>query len=822
MPEKTGQLKIYFSYACMDAAREAMLRAARLRQPGIEPSRQTDPDVLLSARPSLVVMEDLAQNNPAGSRHTRRYHDVQELLKNGIDVYAALDLRHIESLHDTITEITGIAPTQSIPDFVFDNADFVEFVPLPQNTTGTGLTAGQLEQLRRLALDRLSQRKKQRWAREAPTTEHILVCLSSAPSNPKIVRTGARMAAAFRGRLTALFVKTPETAAMSPENRQRLWENTRLAESLGASIEESYGEDVPYQIAEFARLSGVTKIVLGRSTIGRRHPWSKPPLSERLAELAPNLDIHIIPDSAAHAPPPSPLSARIPRLNPWDLLKIAGIFGCATAIGFLFYNLGFTEANIITLYLLAVLFSSTVTTGWPCYLLASVIGVVGFNFCFTVPRFTLMAYDKGYPVTFAVMLLSSLLTGSLAARLKNHAQVSARQAVRNRVLFETNQRLQKAGTEQEVAQIAAEQIQKLLSRAVILYGTADGALSPATQFGVSSVPLITSREEQVALWVLRNNKRAGATTDTFPHAACLYLATRMGDTVYGVVGIEIHREPLDTAEQSILLSLLGECAIAIESKRNAAEKEAAALLAQSEQLRANLLRSISHDLRTPLTAISGNASNLLSNGRELDEGSRQLLYQDIYNDSMWLIGLVENLLAVTRIENGQMQLRTAPELVEDILQEALHHIGRKGASHHITVLPSEDLLFVQADARLVVQVIVNLLDNAIKYTPPGSRITVSAEQAGQMVSICVRDNGPGIPDSQKETIFDMFTIGSAPAPDSRRSLGLGLYLCRCITNAHGGTLTVTDNVPSGTAFTMTLPIGEVTIHEETPDSGGGR
>ena len=282
--------------------------------------------------------------------------------------------------------------------------------------------------------------------------------------------------------------------------------------------------------------------------------------------------------------------------------------------------------------------------------------------------------------------------------------------------------------------------------------------------------------------------------------------------VYGSVVME-GSESLEAFENSVLLSILGECALALENMRNAKEKEEAKLLAENEKLRSNLLRSISHDLRTPLTAISGNAGILLSDSQSLSEETRKQMYSDIYDDAAWLYNLVENLLAVTRIEEGRMKLNTQPQLVEEMVSEALQHISRKKTEHTITVSHDDELLLAKCDARLIVQVIINLMDNAIKYTPVGSHIAIQTKGQDGCAVISVADNGPGISDEEKERIFQMFYTGSNPIADSRRSLGLGLGLCKSIITAHGGGIWVADNRPKGTVFTFTIPSGEAIVHE---------
>lgn len=345
--------------------------------------------------------------------------------------------------------------------------------------------------------------------------------------------------------------------------------------------------------------------------------------------------------------------------------RAAGILIAATLVGLLFSGLKIPEANIIAVYILGVLIISIITSSWMYSFLASVISVLAFNFLFTVPRFTLRAYDPSYPVTFGIMFLVALITGSLASRMKEYARESAQ---------------------------AAMQIEK-------------------------------------------------------------------------------------------------------------------------EQLRADLLRSISHDLRTPLTSISGNASNLLSNENEFSQETRMQIYGDIYDDSMWLIKLVENLLSVTRIEDGRMDLRMSAELMDEVIAEAMRHTDRNRDGRKIEVSSDEEFILGKMDARLIVQVVINLVDNAVKYTPEGAQIRIHTGKKDGMVVVSVSDTGPGIPDEQKSKVFDMFYTGTNRAADGRRSLGLGLGLCRSIIRAHGGEIWISDNKPQGAVFTFTLPAEEVTLHE---------
>lgn len=875
-----GYLKIFFGYAAGVGKTYAMLKAAHIAknqgidvvagyiEPHARPKtaallnglellstkeveyngiilHEFDIDAALKRKPQLILVDELAHTNAQGSRHTKRYQDIKELLNAGIDVYTTVNVQHIESLCDVVASITEVFVRERIPDSLFDNADQVELVDIEPQELIDRLNAGNvyketqakqavenfftienLTALREIALRRcadrvniLTENARLKSHGDYHTDEHILVCLSSSPSNAKIIRTAARMATAFKGNFTALFVETPDFSVMSEENVKRLRSNMRLAEQLGAKIETVYGEDAPFQIAEFARLSGVSKIVIGRSSGVKRHLFSKPTLTEKLIASAPNLDIHIIPDTVSNEAIYRLRKAKKRNhiiFSAADILKCIAILLVSSLIGTIFENLGFAEASIITVFVLGVLVTSVVTKHQIYSLISSIVSVLVFNFLFTEPKFTLQAYDQGYPVTFLIMFLAAFLTGSLTIRLKNQAKQAARAAYRTKVLFDTNQLLQQSKDRNEIISVTSNQLIKLLGKDIVFYLVDKEKLEEPHIFSETnenSEVCTSDNEKAVADWVFKNNKRAGATTETLSSAKCLYLAVRVNNVVYGIVGIVMGEKPLDSFENSILLSILGECALSLENEKNAREKEEAAVLAKNEQLRANLLRAISHDLRTPLTSISGNASNLLSNGDSFDKETKKRLYTDIYDDSMWLIGLVENLLAVTRIEEGRLNLNISEDLVADAVTEALHHINHKSVEHHITVENEDELLLAKMDVKLIVQVIINLVDNAIKYTPKNSHIKISTEKCGEKAVVSVADDGDGIPDEMKPRVFDMFYSGANKIADSRRSLGLGLSLCKSIINAHGGEITVSDNLPHGTIFTFTLPIGEVKIYE---------
>ena len=658
--------------------------------------------------------------------------------------------------------------------------------------------------------------------------DHILVCLSSSPSNERIVRMAGKMAQAFCGSLTALYVQTPGDTVMNTADMSRLQANMRLAQQLGAEIVTTHGEDVPTQIAEYALLSDVTKIVIGRSGVQRPHFWSEPTLTERLIALAPDVDIYVIPDVEAYKSYRRERLISIRRAFPTalELLLTVGILVAATIIGWGFLRLGFANANIMTVFVFAVQLIAVLTNHRAYSMIAAVLSVLIFNFLFTKPRYTFHAYGEGYPVTFLIMFGIAFLTGTLALKLKNQAKQSEMVAFRTKILFDTNQILQCARGREEIISKTGQQLRKLLGRNVIFYSVKDHELEKSKVFMMEdrewSEQQKLKKEKYVAEWVLKHRKRAGAGTGNFPGAECLYLTVGVNETVYGVLGISIEKKQLESFEKSILQAIIGECALALENEQITIEKEKAAILAKNEQLRSNLLRAISHDLRTPLTSISGNASNLLSNADYFDKETKKQLYLDIYDDSMWLINLIENMLSVTRLEEGRMNLNISVELVDDVIQEALRHVDRKKDEHTITVEHEDELLLARMDSRLIVQMVINLVDNAIKYTQKGSHIDIRTGREGKNAVISVADDGPGISDEMKEHIFETFYTGTNKIADSRRSLGLGLALCKSIVNVHGGEIKVSDAHPHGAVFQFTLPAGEVYLYEQTTDTGCGR
>lgn len=798
--------------------------------------REFNLDAALLRKPDVILIDELAHTNEEGCRHAKRYQDVEELLRAGIDVYTTVNVEHIESLNDIVVSVTGKPVTERFPDRIFDLADQVRFLDMEPEELLQKMeeekgncqdfrSREELVALREIALrrtaDRISHKAHKMDMRlDSKSREHILVCLSSSPSNKKVIRTAARMAEAFHSNFTALFVENSQTKELGSEYLKTLRENIRLAEELGAQISTVYGEEPSVQIAEYARVSGVTKIVLGRTNYRRVGVLRGKSLADKLTDLAENMDIYIIPESRSlyRSKRRSLLCGSDEPIAIWqDVLKTMAVVAVATGIGGVFFSAGLGSANIITVYILGVLLIAIWTHGYLFGAVASLLSVSLFSYLFTTPRFTFRSVEPDYPVTFVVMLTASIISSSLATRVKKQARQSSQKAYYTELLMNGSQKLQQGKNESEILRLAAEQLSAMLERP-ILYALAKGErelkfdVYPETQ-KQELLSFLNKEEYKAANWVAVNNKRAGASTNTFSHVQNLYMSVRGSQGVMGVVGIPCRYYPqMEVFEKNLMIAIMNECGLIMERKRFSEEKQAIEMETQQERLRSNLLRAVSHDLRTPLTGICGNAGVLMEKSGVLSEEKKQEIYRSVYDDAMWLVNLTENLLSITRIENGTLALRMEAELVEDVIYEALRHLGRNAKEHKISVELQDDLLMAQMDVRLIVQVIINIVNNALKYTPTGSEVKICAEKKGNQAQISISDNGPGIPKESKEHLFDMFYTVSTGKSDNHRGLGLGLSLCKSIVLAHGGEITVTDHVPHGAVFSFTLPLKEVPVH----------
>ena len=816
--------------------------------------REFDLDAALARHPQIVLVDELAHTNAPGCRHRKRYQDVEELLRAGIDVYTTVNVQHLEGLNDRIAAVTAVAPSERIPDRIFDAADSVEIVDVEPAELIERLEAGKiyapervgtalahffsrpnLAALREIALrraaDRLTRNAPAAVAPHAAGGEDVLVLLGSDSTAPRVIRTAANLAEAMHGSLTALVVESGSSRGEGEEHEARD-RAAALAEEVGARVVTLAGDDPVQPVALYAATAGIRRIVVSAAS-ARPRLFGRGEVAWRLMRAAPEAVITVVP--AVDAPSVLERLRASTGFRPTaaDAGRAAAAVGLASAVSAVAWAVSPTTSVILMIYLLVALLLATRADGFLYAVLAALGSVVAYNFLFTAPRFTFHAYGLSAPVIFAFLLVGTLAASSLAIRLKRQAALAARRSYRTEVLLESSRKLQAAPTLDACLETAAAQVVKILDRPVVIYRadtSAPGGLAPARVFDVpgtgggdaETAALTAPGEAAVAAWVAANGEPAGATTDTLRETRCLYLPIRARDRVFGVAGLVMGPDSDDfgSFEKNLLIALLDECGQQAQALALAAERRNLSVKAEKEALRTNLLRAISHDLRTPLTSISGDADMLLAAEGALDAEQRRRLAADIHDDANWLIDLVENLLSVTRLDDGAVELACAPELLSDVFDEALRHASRAASEHAVAVEVEDELLMAQMDGRLIVQVVVNLLNNAAAYTPPGSAIALSARRtdgAGPAcVEIAVTDNGPGIPDAEKERVFDLFYHGSraegGPAGeggDTRRGMGLGLALCRSILRAHGSDIVLEDAPGGGCSFSFRLPAAEL-------------
>ena len=613
-------------------------------------------------------------------------------------------------------------------------------------------------------------------------TEHILVCISSSPSNPKVITAASKMAKVYNALFTALYIETSKT--LTEDNKKRLYDNTQLAKQNGAKIVTVNGDDIPFQVSQYAKASRVTKIIVGRSGYKPSRFFTPPNFIDKLIGLTPDIEIYVIPDKAQklYIGQKHNEQFKLQKMSLKDALKSITVLIAVTLISSIFRMLNIDEANIIMIYILAVVLIAYITDSKIFSIVSSLLSVIIFNFFFIIPYHSLEVYGSEYSVTFVIMFLVALFASIIAKKFKEQAELSSLKAYRTEVMLEMSQKLQQFGMKNEINEVTREQLKKLLN---------------------CNVDLFTNKnDDEIVNWVFDNNQQAGNTTENFSQSVNFYLPISNVNKVFAVVKIE--KNEISEFEKSLLIAMLRESALAYEKDAISQLKNELMIKNNQEALRSTLLRAISHDLRTPLTGISGYAELLLKNSSKITDNKKQEIYTDIYDDSIWLLNLVENLLSITRFDRNEITLKKESESVSDVISEALSHLGRKKDDFNVKTKIEDETLCAKMDGKLISQVIFNLVDNAMKYSPCNTTVTVGAKAVTDYIEISVEDEGNGIKDEDKEKIFDMFYTVNNSITDGRRGLGLGLALCKAVVEAHGGEIEIKDNSPKGTIFSFKL------------------
>lgn len=572
--------------------------------------REFDLNKALERRPKVLLVDELAHTNAKGCRHAKRYQDIEELLKRGIHVYTTVNIQHLESLNDIVENITKIKVKERIPDRIFDEADQVKLVDIEPEELIDRMKEGKIYQkiqaeralqnfftrdklvaLREIALRRMADRvnhlaekeKQALGSSEYSTGEHILTCISPSPTNAKVIRAAARLAYAFHGEFTALYVETRDIQNADDKVKKMRDANIRLARTLGAKVATVFGDNVAWQIAEYAKVSNISKIVMGRTNHKIFFGQTKGTLVEELTQYAPNLDVYIIPDFRSENrqrrwKPPKRKSAFTWK----DAGKTLGILGISTLAGFFMKEMGISEPNIIMGYLIGVMCISIYTHGYIGSMIASVLSVVLFNYFFTIPIHSLQAYDKSYPVTFAMMFTVAFLMSSIMSKARRQNEETAKKAYRTEILLSNSRKLRRCQSQERVAEEVAKQIQKLKNFTVVFYSRKEGKIQKPLVFfreGLSKENLnelkmayTSDAEKAVAGWVFGNGHRAGCCTHTLPDSHAIYLPVMDGDEVLAVVGLVLEeKREIPVFEYDIIIAILNETALVMERLKRIAD-----------------------------------------------------------------------------------------------------------------------------------------------------------------------------------------------------------------------------------------------------------
>jgi len=789
--------------------------------------REFDLDAALARKPALLLVDELAHTNAPGSRYPKRWQDVHALLDAGINVYTTLNVQHLESLNDVIAQITGISVRETLPDSVIEQADeiaLVDLLPddllqrlkegkvyLPEQA---GVAAenffrkGNLIALRELALRAVAARVDQQaraYRREQAitqtwrTAERILVCVSPSPLSAQLVRAARRMAAGLRVEWVAV---TVEQRSLSEADRKRLVEHLGLAQQLGAETVTLTGENAVQEIVNYARRHNVTKIIAGKP--GARQ-WSERFTGSFVGNLiraSGDIDVYVIQGQTETAQITHAVAAEAPvewKRYGWAVLSVL----VCTAVAWAMRGT-FDPANLIMVYLLGVAIVAARLGHGPA-ILSSVLSVFAFDLFCVPPYFVFAVAKHQYLLTFLVMLTVAILISALADRLRRQALAATDRERRTAVLYAVSTHLSGARITEDILNILVRDVTEVLpGDVVVLLPDATGLL--VVRAGNEPAFTMNARERGVAQWVLDLGRAAGMGTDTIPSAESLYLPLAGRRGTAGVLGIRPTHGGLGlTAEMLQLLeAVAAQAGLAIESDAFAEEARKAQVEAETEKSRNALLNSVSHDLRTPLAAITGAVSTLIEQADALDAPTQRELLETISDEAGDMSRLITNLLEITRLESGAAKVTKEMCPIEEVIGGARSRLEKQLSRHRVTTRLPADLPPVPLDALLMEHVFINLLENAAKYAPPPSDIEISARADERELTISVADHGPGIPPGDEKKIFEKFYRGKIGRSTS--GVGLGLTICRAIIEAHGGKIWVENRPEGGADFRFTLPM----------------
>jgi two-component system, OmpR family, sensor histidine kinase KdpD len=905
-PEARGRLKIFLGYVAGVGKTYAMLEAAHQRKnegqdvviayiethgrketeqlaQGLEviPRQRVeyhgtvlsemDLDGILRRQPKLALVDELAHTNAPGTRHLKRYLDVEELLSAGIDVYTTVNIQHLESLKDVVQQITGVTVRETVPDRIVDEAYEIELVDLPTDELLQRLKEGKvyvpdqasralelffrkgnLTALRELSMRRAAERIDSQMVSYMqtksipgpwPAGDRILICLSSHPLGERLVRSGRKLADDLNAEWYVLFVETPGHLHMPDENRLRIQQNLRLAEELGARVMNITSESVPEAVLSFAHQHNITKIIAGKPLRPRWFELLRGTVIDQIIRRSGKIDVYVISEEAQAGKPSVSQSGGLKKAQKGFLPNAItphpplgryflslGLVGLLTLLGFPLRTL-IDPTNLVMLYLLAVVIAAVFLGRGPA-VLASIVSVLAFDFFFVDPRYNFSVSDTQYILTFLGLLIVGLIISSSASLLRDQVEILRMRQRQSEALNQLSRELTAAITLDQVLNTVIRNLAEMFNRDAVILLPADHPLVPENRFLAENLLfpkaatpelVLDEGDRAVAEWAYKNNQPAGYGTHTLPAAKMRFIPLVTVRGTIGVLGIKAPgaQKSLSFDQRMLLEGVVNLSALAIDRASYAEKAAQTEMLRNTEKLQTALLNSISHELRTPLAAITGVLTSLGESGRgapenQLDPATSLELIDAATRQAGRLNHLVGNLLDMTRLEAGAMRLNREPTDLLDLVNAAVEHA--EGARQHaVQIHVPADLPLVSIDAVLIAQVLTNLLDNACKYSPPGSPIDISAALVGDQVRFAVQDCGIGIPAEDLERVFDKFY--RVRRQETTSGTGLGLSICRGIVEAHGGKIWAMNNLERGVTVIFVLPLGTAARGKE---EGGER
>ncbi|MDF2635216.1 MAG: osmosensitive channel signal transduction histidine kinase [Pelosinus sp.] len=793
--------------------------------------REMNIDAILARKPKVVLVDELAHTNVAGSRHVRRFQDVEEILNAGIDVTTTLNIQHIESLNDIVAQITGVTVRETVPDRIVEQADQVQLIDIPPNELIKRLKEGKvymprqaevalnkffrpgnINALRELALRFTAYRvdkELNEYMQEHdipgpwPAGERVMVCVSSSPFSAQLIRAARRLARGLQAELLAVHIDTPRRLELSEKERDRIFSNMRLAEELGAKTISVVGKDLAEELLAMTREHNVTHLVVGKPLRGRIWEWLHGgAVVDKLIRYSGGVNIHVIQgNTEVRDDPKIKTTVSTVSISLWVYL-VSILMVILVTIGNWWWREYLEPIHFMMLYLLPVLLSAVWWGKGPSYV-AALSSVLFFDFFFITPILTFSISDLPYMWSLPLFLLVSFMIGGQTEKLRLEARLARQREKTTQALYSFSREIAAVVEVHAIVSILAERASQTLERPVAVFLPQEhDKLLLAAEAGAKESGIDTS-ERAVAIWAYEHGEMAGRCTDTLPGARYMYLPLTTSDKTVGVLGIQVQEKMLTAVQRRLMEAWAGLAAIAVERVNLAEQARQATLLIESDQLRTALFNSISHELRTPLASIMGAISGLLDAEGVYSVTDQKDLLETIKEEANRMDRLVANLLDTARLESGMMQLKKDWCDIEDIAGIALRRVAECIKGRPLRVNISAEIPLVKADCVLLEQVLVNLLDNACKYSAQGSEIVITASHDEKVIQVSVADRGVGIPAEYLTRIFDKFY--RVEQPKSVIGTGLGLSICKGILEAHGGYIHAENRPGGGAVVTFVIP-----------------